>query len=93
MKTGDRHSRRRIADGTRSVITTPAVLRKISEETKRGMGTLPELERLRTAWRETRPIVRRRFIAEVLAPVIDQVWSPEWTASQREAARPSGAVP
>jgi hypothetical protein len=75
MKSGHGHSaeaRRRIVEGTR---------RKISEGTRRGIGTLPELRRLHDAWRAARPSVRHSFIVEVLAPVIDHLWSSEWGAS------------
>jgi hypothetical protein len=49
----------------------PAVRRRISEGTKRGMGTLPELNRLRDAWRLARPSVRCTFIQEMLAPLFE----------------------
>jgi hypothetical protein len=74
MKTGRRHSpesRRRIAEGTRAAMAAPALRRRISEATKRGMGTLPELNRLRAAWRDARPLVRRRFLNELWAPLVD----------------------
>jgi hypothetical protein len=51
----------------------PAVRLRISERTKQGMRAaaewMPELRRLRDAWHGARSDVRRRFLAEVLAPV------------------------
>jgi len=52
-------------------MAAPAVRQRISEATKRGMGTLPELRRLRDAWREARPIVRQRFLNELWTPLLD----------------------
>jgi hypothetical protein len=74
MKSGGRHSpeaRLRIAEATRAAMTSPAVRQKISERTKLGMGTLPELSLLRAAWRGARPSVRRTFIEEVLSPLFN----------------------
>ncbi|MGO9399739.1 MAG: hypothetical protein ACLP19_18130 [Xanthobacteraceae bacterium] len=74
MRLKHRHSpeaRRRIAEGTRAAMAAPAVRQKISEGTKRGMGTLPELMRLRDAWQSARPSVRHTFLNEVLAPLFD----------------------
>jgi hypothetical protein len=43
---------------------------RISNATRHGMGMLPELTRLRDAWRKARPSARRAFISEVLAPLV-----------------------
>jgi hypothetical protein len=80
MKAGQHHSptaRRRIAERTREAMASPAVHRKISEGTKLGMkartAVMPELTRLREAWREARPGARRAFLNEVLAPLLCEV--------------------
>jgi hypothetical protein len=77
MRAAHRHSpeaRQRIADATRAAMASPAVRRKISERTKVGMGVLlPEIARLRDAWRGARPGARRAFICEVLAPMFNDV--------------------
>lgn len=75
MKPGYRHSpeaRQRIAEATRTAMADPAVREKISERTKIGMGTLPELRRLRDAWQLARPSVRKAFIEEILAPLFTE---------------------
>ena len=73
MKRGGRHSddaRRRIADATRAAMTAPEVRQKISDRTKHGMMLLqPELERVRAAWLQARPSVRRMFLNQVMAPL------------------------
>jgi hypothetical protein len=48
------------------------VRQKISEGTKRALGTLPELLLLRAAWVAARSSVRRKFLEEVLAPLFDR---------------------
>jgi hypothetical protein len=79
MKSGHRHSpevRRRIAGATRAAMAAPAIRQRVSEGIKGGMGTLPELMRLRDAWRLARPSVRRTFVAEVLEPLFEPAETP-----------------
>jgi hypothetical protein len=77
MRAGRRYSpeaRQRIADATRAAMASPAVRRKISERTKVGMAALlPEVARLRAAWREARPGAQRAFLNELLAPLFNDV--------------------
>ena len=65
--------RQKISERTRAAMAPAHVRQKISERTKDALGTLPELVRLRDAWRLARPNVRRTFVYEVLAPLFNDV--------------------
>lgn len=53
----------------------PEVRKRISDRTKEGMlaaaGMLPELAALRSAWRAARPAVRKRFLSELMAEMVE----------------------
>ena len=55
----------------RVIMNDPAVRHRVSEGTKAGMRAaaeeLPEFILLRTAWANSRPSVRKRFIDELFA--------------------------
>ena len=70
MKSGELHSadaHRRIAEITR----TPEMRQRISERTKEGMGSLPELRRL-LACDETSLSVRAAFMEKLLAALFEE---------------------
>jgi hypothetical protein len=68
--------RQKISEGTRAATAPAHARQKISERTKEALGILPELVRLRDAWRLARPSVRRTFVYEVLAPMFNDVGQP-----------------
>jgi hypothetical protein len=53
--------RQKISKRTRTAMAPAHVRQKISERTKEALGTLPELVRLRDAWRLARPSVHVRL--------------------------------
>ena len=78
MKPGDKHSpaaREALSQKVRTSMSDPEVRKRISERTKDGMmaaaGMLPELSALRRAWRDARPTVRKRFLSELMADLVE----------------------
>jgi hypothetical protein len=70
MKSGEHHSadaHRRIAE----IMRTPEMQQRISERTKEGMGSLPELRRL-PAWDQARLSVRAAFMEKLLAALFEE---------------------
>lgn len=68
-------SRRALSQKVRASMADPEVRKRISDRTKEGMlaaaGMLPELAALRSAWRAARPAVRKRFLSELMAEMVE----------------------
>ena len=78
MNPGGKHSpsaRQAISEKVRATMSDPEVRKRISERTKDGMmaaaGMMPELSALRCAWRGARPAVRKRFLSELMADLVE----------------------
>ncbi len=78
--------RQKISERTRAAMALADVRQKISERTKDALGTLPELVRLRDAWRLARPTrAGAVFLYEVLAPLFNDVGKHEGLTGTRSA--------
>jgi hypothetical protein len=67
--------RRALSQKVRATMADPEVRKRISDRTNEGMlaasDLAPELTALRDAWRVARPAVRKRFLAEVMAELVE----------------------
>jgi hypothetical protein len=71
----DPDKRRQASERARETHADPAMRAKISQRTKEGIlaaaGMAPELTALRSAWQGARPAVRKRFLAELMAELVE----------------------
>jgi hypothetical protein len=63
--------RAKISADTKAAMADPAVRQRIRDGMAAANGSLTSLTVLRAAWRGAPVSVRRRFIEELLAPVLD----------------------
>lgn len=63
--------RAKISANTKAAMADPAVRQRIRDGMAAANGSLTSLTVLRAAWRGAPVSVRRRFIEELLAPVLD----------------------